>query len=86
MRPLNVYNRVMSKAKLSIKEIDQQLPELAKAATRNAYRRALKVGSVLVYRNGELRRVETGGKSTIVKRLEPRVPIKKGTEFEIKAD
>jgi hypothetical protein len=76
----------MSKAKLSIKEIDQRLPELAKTATRNAYRRALKAGSVLVYRNGELRRVEAGGKSTMVKQLEPRVPIKKGTKFEIKAD
>jgi hypothetical protein len=76
----------MAKAKLSIKQIDDKLPELAKTATRNAHRRALRTGSFVFYRNGELRRIGAGGKSTLVEKLEPRMRIKKGTKFEIKAD
>ncbi len=75
----------MSKAKLTVKQTEQRLPALAKAATASAYKRALRAGSVVVYRNGELRRIEAGGKSTLVKKLEPRTRIDKGSRFEIKS-
>ena len=40
----------MRGGKATIKEIDEEVPKLAKAATPAAYKRALRVGSVLVYR------------------------------------
>lgn len=74
----------MARSKMSSKQTGQQLPKLARIATGAAYRRALRVGSVLIYRHGELRRMEAGGKYTFVKKLEPRVRIAKGSKFEIK--
>ena len=80
-----MYNSfAMPKSKLTVHETEQQLPQIARAATRSAYRRALKAGSVVVYRNGELRRVAAGGSNTFVKKLEPRTRIAKGSKFEIK--
>jgi hypothetical protein len=73
----------MAKPNHSSNKIDEQLPKLAKAATGAAYKRALRVGSVVVYRNGELRRVEADGESTVIKKLEPRTWIPKGTKFTI---
>lgn len=75
---------IMAKAKLTLKQTELELPKLARSATGSAYKRALRVGSVLVYRNGELRRIEAGGGNSFVKKLEPRVRIVKGSKFEIK--
>ncbi len=71
----------MEQRKLTLEQTEQQIPKAAEAATNAAYRRALRRGSVLVYRNGELRRVEAGGKYTVVRRLEPRLRIEKGTKL-----
>ena len=76
----------MAKAKLTLKQTDKQVPQLAKSATGSAYKRAIRIGSVLVYRNGELRRIEAGGKNSFIKKLEPRVRIAKGSKFEIKPE
>ena len=69
---------------MTLKQTEADLPKLARSATAAAYKRAMRAGSVLVYRNGELRRIEAGGKNSFVKKLEPRVRIVKGTKFEIK--
>lgn len=76
----------MAKVKLTLKQTDMQVPQLAKSATGSAYKRAIRIGSVLVYRNGELRRIEAGGKNSFIKKLEPRVRIAKGSKFEIKPE
>lgn len=75
----------MSKVKLTLKQTEERVPALARSATGSAFRRALTVGSVLVYKNGELRRVEADGENSFVKKLEPRTRIVKGSKFEIKA-
>ena len=75
----------MAKAKLTLKQSEERVPALARSATRSAFRRALTVGSVVVYKNGELRRVEADGENSFVKKLEPRTKIRKGSRFEIKA-
>jgi hypothetical protein len=75
-----------TKTKPSPKLTENQVPKLAKSATGSAYKRAIRVGSVLVYRNGELRKVGAGGKSSVVKKLAPRVRIAKGSKFEIKPE
>ncbi len=74
----------MAKAKLSFDQTERRLPEIARSATGAAYRRALRAGSVLVYRNGELRQVAAGGKSRLVKKMAARPRIAKGSKFEIK--
>jgi len=76
----------MPKAKLTLNQTEQQVPKLARSATSAAYRRAIRTGSVLVYRNGELQKVEAGGKYQVVKKLERRVRISKGSTFEIKPE
>ncbi len=74
----------MAKAKLSLEQTERRLPEIAESATGSAYRRALAVGSVVVYRNGELRQVASGGKSKLVRKMAARPRIAKGSKFEIK--
>ena len=76
----------MPKTKLTLSQTEQQVPKLAKSATSAAYRRAIRIGSVVVYRNGELQKVEADGKYRVVKKLEPRVRISKGSTFEIKPE
>jgi hypothetical protein len=74
----------MTKAKLNLKQTEEQLPKIARSATGSAYKRALRVGSVLVYRNGELRCIEADGGNSLVRKLESRTRIVKGSKFEIK--
>lgn len=74
----------MAKAKLSLDQTERQLPAIAKSATGAAYRRALRAGSVLVYRDGELRQVSADGKSKVLKKMAVRPRIAKGSRFEIK--
>lgn len=76
----------MTMKKLTLEQTEKQVPDLARSATGSAYKRAIRSGSVIVYRNGELRRIEAGGKSSVVKKLEPRRRIPKGSKFEIKPE
>jgi hypothetical protein len=76
----------MAKKKSSPKVSEERLPELARAATRSAHRKAVRSGSVLVYNNGELRKIEAGGKASVIKKLEPRRRIRKGSTFEIEPE
>ena len=68
----------MASGKQVIKDSEERIPELAKSATRSAYRRAIVSGSVLISKNGEIRRVEPDGTSSVVKKLPPRVKMQKG--------
>ena len=75
----------MKKRATTNKATDQKLESLARTATKTAYARALASGhSVLVARNGEIRRIMPDGTSTVVKRSEPNVPVLKGTVIRIK--
>ena len=76
----------MAKTKLTLEQTEKQVPKLAGAATQSAYRRAVRSGSVVVYRNGEIRRIEPDGDSVVIKRMEPRIRIPKGSKFELKPD
>jgi|GEM_PF-4119637 len=72
-----------TKTKSSSKVTENQVAKLARSATGSAYRRAMRTGDVLVYRNAELHKVESSGKVSVVKKLEPRVRIAKGSKFEL---
>ena len=64
---------------------ENEIPKLAKKATRAAFNRAIKRGSVLVYDQGELRKVGAAGKITVIKRMEPRTIVPKGTRLALRA-
>ena len=69
----------------TIQQTDRRLNKLAKAATSAAYHQALDSGhSVLIANNGEIRRITPDGKSTVIKKIEPNVSIKKGTVIKVK--
>ena len=74
------------KAKLTLRETEEQVPKIAKSATSSAYRRALRSGSVMVYRNGEIRRINSDGDYVVVKKIEPRARIPKGSRFKLKPE
>ena len=76
----------MAKTKLTLEQTEKQVPKLAKAATASAYRRAVRSGSVVVYRNGKIRRIEPDGHSVVIKKLEPRTRIAKGSKFRLKPE
>lgn len=64
---------------------EAQIPEIANVANGKAYERALKVGSVMIYKDGELRRIEAGGKSSIIKQIGPQTRVKKGSTLTLKS-
>jgi hypothetical protein len=69
----------------TIQQTDRRLNRLAKEATKTAYRNTLQSGrSVLIASNGEIRKVSPNGKFSVVKKTEPNVPVKKGTEIRVK--
>lgn len=73
----------MSKA-ISIQEAEAKIPDLAKKATKSAFRKVLASGnSVLVCKDGEIRRVFPTGKSELVKIIVPNVKTVKGTIIKI---
>ena len=75
----------MSKVNKTIRATEEQIPELAKSATKSAYRRVLASGnSVLVSKDGEIRRIHPDGSTEFVKRIVPVVKIQKGTIIKIK--
>ena len=81
-----MYNKLaMTKNKLTIKQTDQRVPELAKAATRAAYRRVRALGGeVVVSRRGRISRINADGEVFFVKDIEPQTRMKKGTIIRIK--
>lgn len=74
--------------KISEQEIDyleEHIPELADAATKQAYWQALAAGSsVLVSENGEIREVFPDGTIKIVKQNPPFVKTQKGQIIRLK--
>lgn len=74
----------MANRKLTAQETENQIPALARIATRSAYLRALSSGSVLILKNREIRRIDPDGTSSVVKKLAPRTKMRKGTIIKIK--
>lgn len=75
----------MMKNKLTIKEVDQRVPAIAKAATRSAYRRVrASGGDVVVSRRGQISRINADGEVFFVKDIEPHTKMKKGTIIRIR--
>lgn len=75
----------MSRVDKTVQTTEEQIPELAKSATQSAYRRVLASGnSVLVSKDGEIRRVHPDGSAEFVKKSVPAVKIQKGTIIKIK--
>ena len=64
---------------------ENEIPRLAKKATRAAFNRAIKRGNVLVYDQGELRELDATGKITVIKKMETRSRVPKGTKLALRA-
>jgi hypothetical protein len=63
---------------------EEQIPELAKYATKSAYKKSLALGnSVLISKNGEIQRVNPDGTTEFVMKSEPTSKMKKGTIITI---
>lgn len=75
----------MTSKKHTLTPREAKIPKLATAPNGKAYKRALEVGSVLVYKNGELRRIEAGGKSSMVKKIGPQIRVKSGSKLILKS-
>jgi hypothetical protein len=64
----------------TIQYLEEHIPELADAATKQAYWQNLALGnSVLVAENGELVEVFPDGTRQTVKKIEPFAEVQKGT-------
>ncbi|MDQ6786663.1 MAG: hypothetical protein M3033_07610 [Acidobacteriota bacterium] len=82
---LQLYSELVEDNEKVIDYLEQQIPELAAAATKIAYRQALASGSsVLISENGEIVEVFPDGTRKFVQKIEPRIKIKKGTIIKIK--
>lgn len=79
------YSELVEDNEKVIDYLEQQIPELAAAATKIAYRQALASGSsVLISKNGEIVEVFPDGTRKFVRKIEPGIKIKKGTIIKIK--
>lgn len=75
----------MSRNDKKIRATEEQIPELAKSATKSAYRRVLASGNtVLVSKDGEIRRIYPDGSAEFVKKSVPAIKMQKGTIIKIK--
>jgi hypothetical protein len=75
----------MNKVNKTIEITEEQIPQLAKTATKSAYKRVLASGnSVLISKNGEIRRVFPDGSTEFVAKSVPDVRMRKGTIIKIK--
>lgn len=69
----------------TIQFLEEHFPELADAATKQAYWQTLALGSsVLVSIDGEIVEIFPNGTSQVVKKTSPFIPIQKGKIFAIK--
>lgn len=74
----------MIKLNKTVSHSEEQIPKLAKAATKLAYRKVLASGnSVLVSKDGEIRRIFPDGSVKFVKKSVPPVKMRKGTIIKI---
>ncbi len=72
------------RAEPTLEELERKIPAQAKAAVRKAYREALESGKpVIVSKGGALRAVRQDGTSKVLKKIEPRISVKKGTKILI---
>jgi hypothetical protein len=80
-----VYNNSeMSKLNKITSATEDQIPELAKLATKLAYRQVLASGSsVLISKNGEIRRVFPNGSTEFVMKSVRAIRMRKGTVIKI---
>ncbi|CAN5558846.1 hypothetical protein BH10ACI1_BH10ACI1_33720 [soil metagenome] len=75
----------MSKRDKKINFTEEQIPELATAATDLAYKRALAAGNkVLISENGEIRQVSPDGSYQVIKQNPAYTPVQKGKIIKIK--
>ncbi len=69
----------------TIDYLEESIPELAEAATTQAYWQALALGNkVLIAEDGELKEIFPDGTKRIIKKLEPSVKMRKGQIIKIK--
>ncbi len=69
----------------SIEFLEKHIPELAEAATKQAFWQTLASGnSVLISDNGNIKEVFPDGTSRIVDKNEPPIKMKKGLIIKIK--
>lgn len=75
----------MSKVNKTVQATEEQIPELAKSAIKSAYRRVLASGnSVLVSKDGEIRRIHPDGSAEFVQRSVPAIKMQRGAIIKIK--
>lgn len=75
----------MNKVNKVIETTEEQIPQLAKTATKLAYKKVLASGSsVLISKNGEIRRVFPDGSTEFVTKSVPAIRMRKGTIIKIK--
>jgi hypothetical protein len=75
----------MDKPEIPTLYTEEQIPDLAKSATRSAFQRSLAAGnSVLISENGEIRRVFPDGTYEVVKETAPFTKVEKGKILKIK--
>lgn len=74
----------MSDDEAALRYLEEHIPELAEAAVRQAYWRALASGSrVLVGENDQLVEVAPDGSRRVVRALEPDVAVTPGQPVEL---
>lgn len=67
-----------------IQNLEEQFPYVAETSIKQAYFNALSSGnSVLVVENDELVEVFPSGEEKVIKKIAPRIDVKKGTRFKI---
>lgn len=69
----------------TIEYLEKHIPELAEAATKQAFWQTLASGrSVLISDNGEVKEVFPDGTSKVVEKSEPSIKMRKGQIIKIK--
>lgn len=74
----------MSHDEAALRYLEEHIPELAEAAVREAYWRALAAGNrVLVSEGGNLVEVSPDGSRRVVRPLPPKLPLTPGRPLDI---
>lgn len=69
----------------TLDRLERKVPALAHKALREAYKRALKAGSVIVLGNdGVLYEVRSDGSRRKLKKVKSGIAVKRGTKFKVK--
>jgi hypothetical protein len=68
--------KMQPQKKLTLEELEQTVPKAAKKAVKKAFKRALASGTpVLISDKGTLQVVGGNGSLTVMKQVEPRIPM-----------